>query len=69
MFERNAGGPKQCGEVQRLTAPDPNGLYTQKFGVNIAISGDTALIAAPEDHVDRKYEQGYVYVFDRDPVS
>lgn len=69
VFERNAGGPNQWGEVQRLTAPDPNGLHLQKFGLNPAISGDTALIAAPEDHADGKYEQGYVYVFDRDPAS
>ena len=68
VFERNAGGSNQWGDVQRLTAPDPNGLHSEKFGLNLAISSDTALIAVPEDYVDGRCEQGYVYVFERDPA-
>ena len=44
-----------------LTAPD--GLWSNKFGSSVAISGSTVVVGAPWDTVGSNYQQGAAYVF------
>lgn len=54
VFERNQGGPDAWGEVMRLEPPAPSAGTS--FGYNVAIDGDTLLVA---EYVKR------VHVFER----
>ena len=58
LYARNAGGPDQWGQIKKLTAAD--GAAGDSFGAKVAISGDLAIVTAPED--DGK---GSTYVFGR----
>lgn len=58
IFERNAGGANNWGQVKRLAPsgpPPPTGYNV--FGESVAISGDTAVVSAPQEFT--------VYVFER----
>lgn len=48
---------------QKLVAADPSAHSS--FGRAVAVSGDTALVGAPEEAVGDAYSQGAVYVFTR----
>jgi len=52
---------------QQLTAAD--GAALDHFGTVVAISGDTALVGAPNDTVGTNLNQGSVYVFVRSGTS
>ena len=63
---------------QRVAAPNPNALETElyaadgvsdEFGYSVALSGNTALIGAPDDTVGSNADQGAVYVFTRSDSS
>ncbi|HSO26486.1 MAG TPA: hypothetical protein VLS48_00325, partial [Anaerolineales bacterium] len=54
IFERNAGGPDNWGEVKILAAASNNG---DNFGLDADLSGDVAIVGA--------YRQDAVYVFHR----
>lgn len=63
VFEKDAGGLDNWGEVKILTASDA--ADGARFGHSAAISGDTVVVGAfldPEGGVD----SGAAYVFDRD---
>jgi len=60
IFERDAGGPDQWGQVAKLLAPD--GASADWFGVRVALDGDTAVVTATVNDFSRK---GYAYVFGR----
>jgi hypothetical protein len=47
-------------EEVRLTQPDP--VNNDRFGTVVSVSGDTAVIAAPEHRSDGHYGAAYVYV-------
>ena len=47
IFERNQGGPGNWGEVTKLTASD--GQFNDIFGFSVAISGDSAIVGAPQE--------------------
>jgi hypothetical protein len=64
VFERDAGGTDQWGEVKHLIASD--GEEGDQLGYPAAVSGDVVLIAAPWDDVGGVENQGSVYVFERD---
>ncbi len=63
VFERNAGGPDNWGEVKKLF-PDDVSSYDQ-FGSQMAISGDTIVGGSFRDD-DGGSESGSAYVFERD---
>jgi hypothetical protein len=66
LFERNSGGPDNWGLVQKF-APDTS-LSDIRFGLALAISGDTIVGGAPYD--DEKGEaSGAAYVFVRSGVT
>ena len=44
MFERNQGGTDNWGQVKKLTAS--NAAAGDEFGIVVAVSGDTAVVAA-----------------------
>ena len=44
IFERNAGGAGNWGQVKKLTAEDP--AADDFFGNSVAISGDTVVVGA-----------------------
>lgn len=60
VFDRDQGGTGAWGEVRMLTA-GPAAASQDFFGRPVAVSGDTAFVAA-----SREGTPGVVYVFDRD---
>ncbi len=63
LFERNSGGTGNWGEVKKLTTPD--GQIDDQFGWSIALSGDTVAVGAYADD-DHGADAGAVYLFERD---
>ena len=65
VFQRDAGGVGNWGEVKKLTASDAAaGDY---FGWSVAISGDTVIVGAhQDDHLAGGNNSGSAYVFRRD---
>ena len=59
IFERNAGGADNWGEVKKITASD--GAAGDNFGVSVSISGDVAVIGAFGDDNGK----GAAYIFER----
>ena len=57
VYERNAGGADNWGEVKKLTASDGGNF----FGISVAVSGDTILVGAWGYGVG-----GAAYIFQRD---
>ena len=57
VFERDAGGSGNWGEVAKLTASD--GASGESFGWSVSISGDTVVIGAYHDYPD-----GSAYLFE-----
>lgn len=55
------------GQNIRLTASD--GSTTDKFGVSVAISGDTAIIGSYLDDIGTNAEQGSAYIFVRNGTT
>ncbi len=70
VFERDQGGSNAWGEVKKLTASDRVGI--DQFGFDVAIDGDTILVAAPFKSPDSNNDGifeiavGAVYFFERD---
>jgi len=63
IFERNAGGANNWGEVKRLIASD--GEADDELGISVGISGDTALVGAYLDDVGQNVNQGSAYIFEQ----
>ena len=63
LFQRDAGGTDNWGEVTKLTASD--GLAQDYFGWSVAVSSDTVVVGAPFGETDSQ-ASGPVYVFQRD---
>ena len=59
VFERNAGGGENWGQLKKINASDAT--TSDKFGFSVAISGETIIVGAPTDDAGR----GSVYVFNR----
>lgn len=64
VFYRNPGVPEAWDEVARLTSSDGTGGYW--FGSGVSVSGDTAVVGAPNADVGSSIGQGAAYVFYRD---
>jgi hypothetical protein len=62
IFERNAGGTENWGEIKELTASD--GTANDAFGFGVAISGDI-VVAGASDASYTNLSSGAVYVFER----
>jgi hypothetical protein len=62
IFERDAGGPNNWGEVKKLTASD--GTTNDYFGI-AALSGDLLVVGAGGRRVGTNANQGAAYVFER----
>ncbi len=63
IFERNAGGNDNWGEVAKLTASDSEA--GDQFGWSLAISGDTVAVSANLDDANG-IDSGSAYIFERD---
>ena len=63
IFERNQGGANNWGQVAKLMASD--GAAIDGFGINVAISGDTAVVGACCDD-DNGTDSGSAYIYVRD---
>ena len=61
VYERNQGGANNWGEVKRLTSSDADAL--DFFGFSVALSGDIAVVGAPEEGAMQ--QAGAAYVFQR----
>jgi len=64
IFERNAGGPDNWGQVKILTASDA--ANNTSFGYSTAVSGDTIVVGAYRANSRGKTRNGQAYVFERD---
>ncbi len=62
IFERNAGGANNWGEVRKRTPSD--GVVKDYFGYDVSISGDTIIVGAPFE-LSTTTEPGAAYVFER----
>lgn len=62
LFQRDAGGPGNWGQVAKLTASD--GAEYDNFGTSVTISGDTVVVGAPDDD-DSGIYSGSAYVFEK----
>ncbi len=62
IYERNAGGPNQWGEVAVLRAGD--GRRFDRFGRSVAIDGDTVVIGSTGDD-DAGSGSGSAFIFQR----
>lgn len=60
LFERSGG---TWNQVKKLTAGDGNS--DSWFGYSVALSGDTAVVAAPQTDVNNRVAAGAVYIFTR----
>jgi uncharacterized protein (TIGR03437 family) len=60
---RNQAGEPLLSRQRKLTAEDP--AENDQFGAAVAISGDTAVVGAPQDD-ETGIDQGSVYVYVRD---
>ena len=63
VFQRDAGGADNWGQVKKLLASDA--ATRDLFGYSVAVSGDTALVGAVGDD-DKGGNSGSAYVFQRD---
>lgn len=63
IFERDAGGPGNWGQVAKLTAPDAAAF--DSFGASVAIAGATLVVGARNDD-DLGINSGSAYVYERD---
>ena len=63
IFDRNHEGPDAWGQVVKLTADD--GEVLDRFGRNVAISGDTVVVGALWNS-EGGAEAGSAYIFERD---
>ena len=63
VYQRDAGGADNWGEVKKLVASDPRAL--DFFGHSVAIRGDTVVVGAPILAVPEA-GPGTAYVFERD---
>lgn len=59
VFERNAGGPNNWGQVAKLTADDA--AAGDIFGVSVVVDGEMAIVGSPFHNSD----EGAAYVFER----
>jgi hypothetical protein len=61
VFNQPSGG--WVSATQTVKLKDPYGLSNDKFGISVAISGDTAVVGAQDVTIARNMDQGEAYVF------
>ena len=54
---------------QQAELSDPDAAVEDEFGTSVALSGDTALVGAPQKTVAARYHAGAAYVFTRSGTS
>lgn len=59
VFERNAGGTNNWGQVAKLTASDS--IMIHSFGCSVSVAGNVALIGA----IGNEFNRGSAYVFEK----
>ncbi|MCG8461011.1 MAG: FG-GAP repeat protein, partial [Holophagales bacterium] len=63
LFERNAGGPGNWGQIEIFTNPSPQA--DDSFGWDVAIEGHTLVISAYRDDLPFLADAGLVYIYDK----
>ena len=63
VFERNAGGAENWGQVKKLVASD--GVSGDEYGVSVGVSGDLILVGAFIHQVGANFGQGEAYLYGR----
>ena len=63
IFARNQGGTDNWGQLLNLTASDA--AAGDRFGISVAISGDTVIVGAFRDKNDSGIMHGSAYIFAR----
>jgi hypothetical protein len=67
VFERDAGGPGNWGEVDTFTAATPENQ--QEFGESVVLKGDTMLVGAIRTTVEGGDDAGSAHLFRRDELT
>ena len=63
VFERNAGGANNWGEVKKIVAPDTT--PQDFFGFSVSISGGKIIVGASRADIGANTDQGAAYVFEQ----
>ncbi|MGA1531298.1 MAG: putative Ig domain-containing protein, partial [Kiritimatiellia bacterium] len=71
IFERNAGGANQWGEVYRWGPTNFTGVANARFGSSVALSANRMLVGAPElnSYNDAAFREGAAFNFVRDALQ
>jgi hypothetical protein len=64
VYRRDPSGADAWPHAETLSASDPSS--SAYFGSDLALAGDTLLVAAPGTTIDSRQNQGAVYAFERD---
>lgn len=64
IYERNAGGADNWGEVKEISPTDL--VPFDHFGGDLALDGDRLLVGSPDDNYDNLNDPGSAYLFERD---
>jgi hypothetical protein len=62
LFQRSGGA---WSEIQKLQGSDvdPNSAQRERFGLSVAVSGETAIVGAPNKKVGANVDQGEAYIY------
>src|SRR5262245_24347353 len=60
VFERNAGGPENWGQVKKLTTTD------LEYGYSVSVGGTTVAVGALRNPSMGAVRVGYTYIYERD---
>ena len=66
VYERNAGGTDNWGEVTKITASDA--AADDRFGIKVAISGGTMIVGAPRND-DNGADSGSAYIYSTEAAA
>jgi hypothetical protein len=67
IFERHRGGPNAWGQVAKLSAS--SAARGDVFGESVSISGDLAVVGAPQNQAPFPARAGFVTVFQRNDLG
>jgi len=67
IFARHHGGPNAWGEVTKLRAS--NAAQGDVFGESVSISGDTAVVGAPQNQAPFPARAGFATIFERNHLG
>jgi len=65
IYSRNTGGADQWGQDTQLY--DGGGSALDRYGASVSLSGDAAMVGAPDSSINANSSQGSVFIYVRKP--